>query len=182
MHAGPNVNTHNFLVSFAELHRRPGAMEPITSDHELIRNAIASVAISFDMKTFEELRGSFTKDCVADYTGSLGLLNGIETVIQQLRKIIEHLSTFHTLGTQVIRLTGDNTAEAITYCSASHFGDGKSFFSEGRYFDKLVKVTEGGTVKWLIEHRLTTMMGVPRGDVSIFKMDTLKERADTLKA
>ncbi|TGO67076.1 hypothetical protein BOTNAR_0048g00060 [Botryotinia narcissicola] len=156
-------------------------MDSITSDHELIRNAIANVAISFDMNTFGELRNSFTEDCVADYTGSLGLMNGIDTVIQQLQKTIGHVSTFHSLSTQVIRLTGNNTAEATTYVSASHFADDKSFFAEARYLDKLTKVTEGGTVKWLIDYRLTTMMGVPRGDVSIFNMD-LEGWVDTLKA
>ncbi|KAF7887917.1 uncharacterized protein EAF01_011071 [Botrytis porri] len=156
-------------------------MDTITSDHELIRNAIANVAISFDMNTFENLRNSFTKDCVADYTGSLGLMNGIATVIQQLQKTIGHVSTFHSLSTQVIRLTGDNTAEATTYVTASHFADDKSFFAEARYLDKLVKVTEGVNVKWLIDHRLTTMMGVPRGDVSIFNMD-LEGWAASLKA
>ncbi|TGO28426.1 hypothetical protein BPAE_0028g00750 [Botrytis paeoniae] len=156
-------------------------MEAITSDHELIRNAIANVAISFDMNNFEGLRNSFTEDCVADYTGSLGLMHGIATVIQQLQKTIGHVSTFHSLSTQVIRLTGNNTAEATTYVSASHFADDKSFFAEARYLDKLVKVTEGGNVKWLIDYRLTTMMGVPRGDVSIFNMD-LEGWVDTLKA
>ncbi|KAF5868257.1 putative small subunit of phenylpropionate dioxygenase protein [Botrytis fragariae] len=156
-------------------------METITSDQELIRNAIANVAISFDMNTFERLRDSFTKDCVADYTGSLGLMNGVDTVIQQLQKTIGHVSTFHSLSTQVIRLTGNDTAEATTYVSASHFADDKSFFAEARYLDKLVKVTEGGNMKWLIDYRLTTMMGVPRGDVSIFNMN-LEGWVDTLKA
>ncbi|KAF7956176.1 hypothetical protein EAE96_005096 [Botrytis aclada] len=156
-------------------------MAAITSDHELIRNAIANVAISFDMNTFEELRSYFTEDCVADYTGSLGLMNGIDTVIQQLKKTIGHVSTFHSLTTQVIRLTGKDTAEATTYCAASHFADDKSFFAEARYLDKLVKVTEGVSVKWLINYRLTTMMGVPRGDVSMFNMD-LEEWATSLKA
>ena len=157
-------------------------MQPITSDHELIRNTIANVVISFDTKTFEELRGSFTKDCVADYKGSLGLLEGIDAVIQEVQKAIGDLGTFHNLGTQAIRLTGNNTAEATTYCSATQYRDGKSFVADGKYFDKLVKVTEGGTVKWLIEYRLATMIGVPRGDVSILVVDDLKKSADTLTA
>ncbi|KAK8907670.1 hypothetical protein ACHAPF_000545 [Botrytis cinerea] len=149
-------------------------MQPITSDHELIRNTIANVVISFDTKTFEELR--------ADYKGSLGLLEGIDAVIQEVQKAIGDLGTFHTLGTQAIRLTGNDTAEATTYCSATQYRDGKSFVTDGKYFDKLVKVTEGGTVKWLIEYRLATMIGVPRGDVSILVVDDLKESADTLTA
>ncbi|KGO76172.1 hypothetical protein PITC_091970 [Penicillium italicum] len=156
-------------------------MSTTTSHHELIRNAIANIAIAFDTNTFSELRSSFTEDCVADYTGSLGLMNGIDTVIEKLQSTIGHVSTFHGLGTQVIRLTGKDTAEAITYCSASHYVGDKSFFAEAKYFDKLVKVTEGNTTKWLINYRLTTMMGVPQGDVSIFNMD-LEGWVDTLKA
>ncbi|KAJ6128906.1 hypothetical protein N7471_010123 [Penicillium samsonianum] len=132
-------------------------MESATSDHELIRNAIANIAVAFDTNAYAELRSSFTEDCVADYTGSLGLINGIDTLI------------------------GKDTAEATTYCSASHYVGDKSFFAEAKYFDKLVKVTEGKTTKWLINHRLTTMMGVPRGDVSIFNMD-LEGWVDTLAA
>ncbi|CAI7643932.1 unnamed protein product [Penicillium glandicola] len=146
-------------------------METTTSDHELIRNAIANIAVAFDANTYADLRGSFTEDCVADYTGSLGLMNGIDTVIEQLQKTIGHVTTFHGLSTQVIRLTGKGTAEATTYCSASHYVGDKSFFAEAKYFDKLVKATEGNNTKWLINYRLTTMMGVPRGDVSIFNMD-----------
>ncbi|CAI7564239.1 unnamed protein product [Penicillium crustosum] len=156
-------------------------METTISDHELIRNAISNIAVAFDTNTYAELRNSFTEDCVADYTGSLGLMSGIDTVIEKLQNTIGHVTTFHGLSTQVIQLTGKDTAEATTYCSASHYVGDKSFFAEAKYFDKLVKVTEGSTTKWLINDRLTTMMGVPRGDVSIFNMD-LEGWVDTLKA
>lgn len=155
-------------------------MVPNTSDHELIRNTIANIAISFDNNNFENLRDSFTEDCVADYTGSLGVMNGVENVIEQLQKTIGHVTTFHGLNTQSIRLIGQDAAEATTYCSASHYVGDKSFFAEANYVDQLVKVIDGADVKWLIKHRLTTMMGVPRGDVSIFNMD-LDEWVDTLK-
>ncbi|KAJ5164255.1 uncharacterized protein N7500_006085 [Penicillium coprophilum] len=156
-------------------------MKGNTSNHELIRNTIANIAIAFDTNTYTDLQSSFTEDCVADYTGSLGLMHGIDTVIEQLQKTIGHVTTFHALSTQTIRLTSNDTAEATTYCSASHYVGAKSFFAEAKYFDRLVKVTEGSTTKWLIKHRLTTMMGVPRGDVSIFNMD-LEGWVDTLTA
>ncbi|KAL3471235.1 hypothetical protein BJX99DRAFT_237874 [Aspergillus californicus] len=141
------------------------------TDHELIRNTIANIAIAFDTNNFPAIRASFTADCVADYTGSLGLMNGIDTVVEQLQKTIGHITTFHGLNTQSISLTGDDTAEATTYCSASHYLGDKAFFAEARYIDKLVRVVEGGVVNWLIRDRLVNMMGVPRGDVSIFNMD-----------
>ncbi|CAG8930208.1 unnamed protein product [Penicillium salamii] len=156
-------------------------MAGTTSDHELIRNTIASVAISFDVKKFEDLRNFLTEDVVADYTGSLGLMEGADAVIEGLSNAIGHISTFHGLTTQTIHLTGDDTAEATTYCAAGHFLGDKSFLAEARYFDKLVKVVEHDGVKWKISYRLTTMMGVPRGDVSMFSID-LNEWADSLKA
>lgn len=150
------------------------------SDHDLIRNTVSGVAITFDIKKFEDLRSFFTDDCVADYTGSLGLMKGPDAVIQGLQKAIGHISTFHGLTTQTIHLTGKDTAEATTYCAAGHFLGEKSFLAEARYFDKLVKVSDGNSIKWKISYRLTTMMGVPRGDVSMFDID-LNEWADSLK-
>jgi hypothetical protein len=173
----------NFFVmlDFSESVSTNNAVMAATSDHDLIRNTIAGVAITFDVKRFEDLRNFFTDDCVADYTGSLGLMKGPDAVIEGLRNAIGHISTFHGLTTQTIHLTGADTAEATTYCAAGHFLGEKSFLAEARYFDKLVKVTDGSRTSWKISYRLTTMMGVPRGDVSMFEID-LNEWADSLKA
>jgi hypothetical protein len=147
-------------------------MAAFTSDHEQIRNVISNIAISFDTNEFHQLRESFVPDCSADYVGSLGLLQGIDNVVKGLQDAIGHIATFHGLSTQAIYLTGKDTADATTYCSASHFLSGKSFFAEARYFDQLVRVTsDNGGWKWLVKSRYVTMMGVPRGDVSIFNLD-----------
>jgi hypothetical protein len=66
-----------------------------------------------------DLREFFTDDCVADYTGSLDLMKGVDAVMEGLQKAIGHVSTFHGLTTQAIYLTGKDTAEATTYCSWS---------------------------------------------------------------
>ena len=156
-------------------------MPATTSDHELIRNTISNIAIAFDAKNFQNLRELFAGDCVADYSGSLGVMNGIDAVIDGLTKAIGHITTFHGLTTQVIHLTGEDTAETITYCAAGHFLGDKSFLAEAKYEDSLIKITQGDSMKWVINHRLTTMMGVPRGDVSMFSID-LEEWANSLKA
>jgi hypothetical protein len=153
-----------------------------TSPHEQIRNTIASISLSFDTNNFPALANSFTKNASADYVGSLGLLQGREDIIAGLHKAIGHVSTFHALSTQVIHLVGEDKAEATTYCTASHWSGEKSFFAEARYFDKLVRVAEGENEgKWLIEDRFVTMMGVPRGDVSMFGLE-LDEWVGSLKA
>lgn len=89
-------------------------MSATISNYELIRIAIAKFAVTFDTNAFPELRSSFTKDCVVDQTGSLGLMNSIDTIIERLQSTIGHIATFHGLSTQVIRLTGKNTTEATT--------------------------------------------------------------------
>jgi hypothetical protein len=160
-------------------------MAAFTSVHDQIRNTIASIALSFDTNNFPHLANSFTPKASADYVGSLGLLQGIQEIIASLQKAIGHITTFHALSTQAIHLTGKgDTAEATTYVSASHYLGEKSFFAEARYFDKLVRVgdgEEGGEGKWLIESRFVTMVGVPRGDVSIFGLE-LDEWVGSLKA
>jgi hypothetical protein len=161
-------------------------MTPPTSAHEQIRNTIASVALSFDTNNFPHLANSFTPNASADYVGSLGLLQGIEDIITGLQKAIGHVTTFHALSTQAIHLASNgDTAEATTYVSASHYLGDKSFFAKARYFDKLLRVVdgeeEGGEGKWLIESRYVTMVGVPRGDVSIFGLE-LDEWVGSLKA
>jgi hypothetical protein len=161
-------------------------MTPPTSPHEQIRNTITSIALSFDTNAFPQLANSFTPNASADYVGSLGLLLGIEDIIAGLQKAIGHVTTFHALSTQAIHLTGNgDTAEATTYVSASHYLGEKSFFAKARYFDKLVRVfdgeAEGGEGKWLIESRYVTMVGVPKGDVSMFGLE-LDEWVGSLKA
>lgn len=156
-------------------------MAPSSSAHDQIRNTIASIALSFDTNNFPHLKNSFTPNASADYVGSLGLLVGLENIVSGLQKAIGHITTFHSLSTQVIDLTGENKAEATTYVSASYYSGGKSFFAKARYFDKLVRVIGGDDKgKWLIESRYVTMMGVPRGDVSIFGLE-LDEWVDSLK-
>jgi hypothetical protein len=156
-------------------------MAASTSDHEQIRNVISNIAISFDTNEFHQLRESFVQDCSADHVGSLGLIQGIDKVIKGLQDAIGHIATFHGLSTQAICLTGMDTAEATTYCSASHFLSGKSFFAEARYVDQLVRVaSDDGSRKWLIKSRYVAMMGVPRGDVSIFNLD-LDQWVESLK-
>ncbi|KAJ5273170.1 small subunit of phenylpropionate dioxygenase protein [Penicillium angulare] len=141
------------------------------SNLELIRSTISGVVIAFDSKNFQNLRNFFTEDCLADYPRSLGQLQGVDSVIAGLQKANGHIGTFHALTTRAIHLTGGNTAEATTYCSAGHFSVHKTFFADARYFDKLVKVNDGDHVKWMISSRQTNMVGIPRGDFSILNMN-----------
>ncbi|KAF4990981.1 hypothetical protein FDECE_14188 [Fusarium decemcellulare] len=137
------------------------------SDHDLIRTTIAQCAIALDTNTFSDFRKCFTEDCVVDYVGSFGKLQGIDATAERLERAISHLQTHHALTTQAIYLKGEKRATAVTYCAVKSWLDDKTLFAEGRYDDVLVKVDVGGTETWLIKERTTTNIGVPRGDFSI---------------
>ncbi|KAJ3549012.1 hypothetical protein NM208_g711 [Fusarium decemcellulare] len=137
------------------------------SDHELIRNAIALNCLAFDKKDWHLTKQCFTEDCVVDYPEPLGIIRGLSAYTERLQKAIGHLQTQHALTTQIIDITSDVTASAMTYSRAIHFLDGKTFFAEGRYEDELVRVTVDGKRRWLIKERKVVTMGVPRGDWSL---------------
>ncbi|KAM5383776.1 hypothetical protein ACJZ2D_001765 [Fusarium nematophilum] len=138
-----------------------------TPDYELVRNAIALCSIAFDSKEWHLLKRCFTEDCVVDYPQPIGLTTGLSAYTERLRVAIGHLDTQHALTTQMINLNDANSAEATTYCRAIHFLDGRSFFAEAKYDDKLVRVSAEGPDRWQIKERKVTTMGVPRGDWSI---------------
>lgn len=141
------------------------------SDQELIRNTIASVAIAFDTKSLHKLRDLFTIDCKIDYPGSLGLIDGVDKAISQFQQAIGHIETFHALSTQVITLTGKNTAEASTYCEAAHYHGDKEFHATGRYEDQLEKISAGGVDRWVITKRQALDMAKFKGDLSMFGLE-----------
>lgn len=140
-----------------------------SSDHELIRNAIALNCVAFDTKNWSLVDQCFTEDCVVNYPEPLGLTTGTTMYKERLQKAIGHLQTQHALTTQIIELTSDTTATAMTYCRAIHFHDGKHFFAEARYDDTLVKSFFEGKERWLIKERKVTTMGIPRGDWALLR-------------
>lgn len=138
------------------------------SDHDLIRNSIALCAVTFDTKDWSLLKQCFTEDCIVDYPEPLKLTRGLGETTEMLQKAIGHLQTQHALTTQIIELTSEDTATAMTYNRCIHFIDDKHFFVEGRYIDKLVKSEANGKSEWKISERKVVIMGVPRGDWSVF--------------
>ena len=141
------------------------------SDHDAIRDTIARIAIAMDTKAFEDLAKYFTSNSIIDYPGSFGAIYGVAIFMERLANAIGHLKTQHAITTQVIDVTGPNTATAVTYCAAKHWLDDKLLFVEGRYDDVLVKTEGDRAAQWVIEKRTASDMGVPRGDFSIINMD-----------
>lgn len=148
-------------------------MAPTTSEHEQIRNTIATVTEIIDLHDWPRLTEGYTKDCVVEYPEPIefNTNTGIEAIAEGLRKTIGHLETLHHLTTQRIHLTGDTTAEAVTYCMAEHYLDGKSLRVQGRYLDSLVKIETGsGELEWRIKHRKIVLMGELTGEYSLITM------------
>lgn len=138
---------------------------PPVSDHELIRNVIATVSLSFDTNNWSLLDHAFAEDCLVDYPPPLGATRGLSDSKARVEQAISHLNTQHTLSTQIIKLTTTETATAMTYVTANHYLDDKVFVAKARYEDDLVKKSEG----WRIQTRKVTIMGVPQGEWTLLK-------------
>ncbi len=82
------------------------------------------------------------------------LLDQTDVTILSLAPVV----TQHALTTQFIAVYDNNTAAAITYFTATLFGQGKAtgatLFSYGKYLDTLIPVN--GT--WLVSERTTLIM------------------------
>ncbi|EGP88153.1 uncharacterized protein MYCGRDRAFT_39911 [Zymoseptoria tritici IPO323] len=146
------------------------------SNHDSIRNTLATYCIALDTKDWPLLHQVFTPDVDAEYP--FASLKGVEAVATAVEKRLEHVSTHHALTTQFIRLGDEGrTAKAMTYFTGVHFGEGKwkgmKVTAWGRYVDELAKVEEpgegemaggeaeeGGKVwRWLITKRACIFMG-----------------------
>ncbi|KAJ5961141.1 uncharacterized protein N7479_008291 [Penicillium vulpinum] len=113
-----------------------------TSNHELIRNTIARWPLIMDQKNSDLLSKTFTPDAVFHYPPPIGTIQGTIGIVEMLQTL-KDVTTYHSLGTQIIELTSATTATATTYCIGIHVrtGDraGESITILGYYEDRLVK-------------------------------------------
>ncbi|KAI9923908.1 hypothetical protein ASPWEDRAFT_436824 [Aspergillus wentii DTO 134E9] len=146
-----------------------------TSDHELIRNAIAYFPIAVDKGNYELLSKAFTTDAVIKYPEPIGTLTGLVEIIQRTKAFLTNMKTHHALTTQAIELTSENTATATTYCMAGHFGtgdyEGKQLTGWADFNDKLVKGEFDGEQGWRIVERVVDFHVPHTGDRSLFGWD-----------
>lgn len=142
-----------------------------TSDHELIRNAIAQYSLAIDQKNYENLALGFSEDVVMEFPEPIGVLKGLPAIIEGIERALVHLKTHHALTTQSIELKDDQKAVATTYCMAMHFGtgtaEGRSVTGWGHYEDKLVKGNFNGKEDWRIVERRVDFHVPHIGDASL---------------
>lgn len=137
------------------------------SDHDSIRNIIALNCIAFDTNDWSLLQRVVSEDCVVYYPEPIGVTRGVAAYIERLQKAINHLDTSHCISTQYIHLTSDTTAEATSYVRALHYLGERYYFADGKYEDKLVKLSIDGKPVWRIKERKAIRTGAPIGDRSI---------------
>ena len=129
---------------------------------ESIRQTLALYAYAIDGRNYEVLRKVFTTDVRANYSDPIGMLDGVQAIIDTLPPLLSSfVSTQHHLGTQLIRICGLNSAVSVTYIQASQFltpntGTGnpvdnsKVFIDRSQYQDTWAKQKNGS---WKITNR-----------------------------
>lgn len=146
-------------------------MAPATSDHELIRNCIARYCIGVDLKDWNTFSKAFLDNAKVDFPGPGGPVEGVTAIAETAKGMVEDFQTQHALTTQLIEITGENTANATTYCTADVFGvgenEGKRVTNWGLYQDKLVKGDFDGREDWKIAERIATVAAPLSGDLSL---------------
>lgn len=86
------------------------------------------------------------------------------------------VTTQHALTTQLISFENDTVANAITYYTASHFGQGEAegqvLYAYGKYLDALIKISNASSILkdpiWRISTRELVYMGPFIGNTSVF--------------
>ena len=89
---------------------------------EIIRQTLAVYAFAIDGRNFEALRKVFTTNTRANYSDPIGVLNGVQAIIDTLPPgLASFASTQHLYGSQAIWICSPNNAVSVTYFQASHF-------------------------------------------------------------
>jgi len=119
------------------------------SDELEIRNTQARFCQYLDERRFEEWSQLFTVD--GDFQGTLGreaILSGIS--VGGLARRPE-LFRAHMVGNHVIEIAGDTAHVESNLLMAERDGNGDLIFRAGKYFDQMVRDSDG---KWLFAQRL----------------------------
>jgi hypothetical protein len=117
----PNIAPGPMAFSYlAEQFTPQAAPDPIAT--ESIRRTLALYALAIDGRNYEVLRKVFTTDARANYSDPIGVLNGVQAIIDNLAPGLSmFVSTQHHLGTQLIHICSLTSAVSVTYFQATHY-------------------------------------------------------------
>ncbi|RYP22713.1 hypothetical protein DL765_001563 [Monosporascus sp. GIB2] len=140
---------------------------PNPIDYFAIKHTVSLYCIALDSKDFGLLEQVFAEDVDAKYP--FATMKGVRDVADTIQKRLAPIASQHALTTQTISIAADGkTAEAMTYFTGIHFGQGKWKGNEvtawGRYVDTLVlfegkESLPGASGRWLISRREVEFMG-----------------------
>jgi hypothetical protein len=142
---------------------------------EAIRQVTALYALAIDGRSFETLRKVFVPDARANYSDPIGVLNGVQAVIDTLGPSLQmFVTTQHHLGTQYIHVCDADNAVSVTYFQASHFftpytgvqnpvGNDKVLVDRAQYQDVWARQKDG---TWKITNR--NLVRMVRDAISVF--------------
>jgi hypothetical protein len=89
---------------------------------EAIRQTLAVYAFAIDGRNFEQLRRVFATNARANYSDPIGVVNGIQEIIDKVTPgLLNFASTQHLYGSQHIDICSLTKAVSVTYFQASHF-------------------------------------------------------------
>ncbi|ETN41353.1 uncharacterized protein HMPREF1541_03288 [Cyphellophora europaea CBS 101466] len=140
---------------------------------EAIRQTLALYALALDGRNFEALRKVFTTDVRANYSDPIGVLDGVQAIIDTLPPgVTSFASTQHHYGSQYIHICGRNTAVSVTYFQATHFftpyagvtnpvNNSQVLIDKAQYQDLWARQGDG---TWKITNRNLVRMGPPTLD------------------
>ncbi|RYP49837.1 hypothetical protein DL768_004529 [Monosporascus sp. mg162] len=126
-----------------------------------------SARLYCNSKDFGLLEQVLTKDVDAKFP--FAAVKGVRDVADAIQKRLVPVTSQHALTTQTISIAADGkSAEAVTYFTAIHFGQGKWKGKEstvwGKYVDTLIlfegkESLPGASGQWLISRREVVFMG-----------------------
>jgi len=134
--------------------------DPIAT--ESIRQTLSLYALAIDGRNYDILRKVFTTDARANYSDPIGVLNGVQAIIDNLAPgLSTFVSTQHHLGTQMIHICGPKSAVSVTYFQATHYftpytgvqnpvDNSKVLIDKAQYQDTWAKQKDGS---WKIVNR-----------------------------
>lgn len=112
-----------------------------TEDFEAIRQLTNSYALAVDSKNSSALANSFTPNAVFSLSAPPVSANGSTAIAAFILGTEGNKTSQHAVSTQTIRFTGKGTASAVTYFTATFFGQGdlagQIAQSFGKYEDEL---------------------------------------------
>lgn len=170
--ADMNSLIHTLLVALSLSHFTFGFQKLLhdsnSADALGIQNTLALYPIYLDSKNFGGFTSIFTPNVSADYSTSIGVLNGIPEIQSTLSAALANVTTQHSLTTQYFEVIGAGQANTTSYFVAAHFGmgvyEGQFATAYGKYEDTL-KLTSDGT--WKIDKRRVVYM------VGIWNLDSV---------